>query len=147
MFLLYTCVRTIANSHYSILLLSLERLSLKCCGIGDSFLLLLCPPLLENKTLHSLDLSCNSIGDEGALHLATTLRLNRTLLSISLANNRVGDEGARAIAKVNSAHHLTELSTHLSSRHVPVLSISFFATLHTFSILLLQYELLWPLRY
>ena len=91
---------------------SVEYLSLKCCGIEDSFLSHLCLPLAENRTLLSLDLSCNSVGDRGAEHLATALRLNRTLLSLSLANNRVGNEGANAVAQVHvycSALHLIDL--------------------------------------
>uniref|UniRef100_UPI0033407E7B AAA family ATPase n=1 Tax=Wolbachia endosymbiont (group B) of Pilophorus perplexus TaxID=3066160 RepID=UPI0033407E7B len=91
--------------------LSITKLSLKSCYIGDEGAKALANGNLANLT--QLDLSWNKIGGEGAKALANGNLANLTQLDLSW--NNIGDEGAEALANGNLAN-LTQLD--LSSNEI-----------------------------
>ncbi|WP_265042275.1 MULTISPECIES: AAA family ATPase [unclassified Wolbachia] len=90
--------------------LSITKLSLKSCYIGDEGAKALANVNLANLT--QLDLSCNKIDAEGAKALANGNLANLTQLNLSC--NSIGDEGAEALANGNLTN-LTSLDVALNN--------------------------------
>ncbi|MFP3025722.1 MAG: AAA family ATPase [Wolbachia sp.] len=90
--------------------LSITKLSLKSCYIGDEGAKALANGNLANLT--QLDLSWNKIAAEGAKALANGNLANLTQLDLS--SNEIGDEGAKALANGNLTN-LTSLDVTLNN--------------------------------
>lgn len=58
------------STYSKLIMIRLQKLSLKCCQLKDSHCEHLCPCLEENKMLLSLHLGCNSITDAGLFYIS-----------------------------------------------------------------------------
>ncbi|XP_065883812.1 leucine-rich repeat-containing protein 71-like isoform X2 [Dysidea avara] len=85
----------------------LQKLSLRCCQLNNTYCEHIGPSLEENKSLLCLNLGCNSITDNGLRHINKALKRNRTLLSLSLSGNRIGDDGVIELAQILSRFSLS----------------------------------------
>jgi Ran GTPase-activating protein (RanGAP) involved in mRNA processing and transport len=80
--------------------LSLRRVDLSNCRVGDALLRSLTESLGQTKSLQSLLLPSNAIGDRGAVALAAFLSKNSSVTKVNLADNEIKDKGGAALAKV-----------------------------------------------
>jgi hypothetical protein len=100
----------------------LEKLSLRGCGIDDSFALPLCKALSQVSTLQSLNLSHNRIRCDGAEAICHFLLLPRPsphceLRFLDISSNAIADRGGIAIGTALAHNHTLSVAI-LDNNHL-----------------------------
>jgi hypothetical protein len=78
--------------------LTLERLELRSCRLGDKEMAALAASIGRSHSLQHLDVSSNSFGAPGATALATFIATCPTLTSLKMNDSEIGDAGLAALA-------------------------------------------------
>ena len=84
--------------------ISLHKLIMTYCKLGDSGADKIGKMLSHNKSITSIDLGRNSIGDEGVEKLVEHLKCNNTIKCIDLSDNSITNNGAVHLSKLLSCN-------------------------------------------
>ena len=93
--------------------ISLHKLIMTDCKLGDSGADKIGKMLSHNKSITSINLGWNSIGDKGVEKLVEHLKCNNTIKCIDLSDNSITSNGAVHLSKLLSCHGTTVNSIEL----------------------------------